>query len=319
MSWYAIEAIDEAVQDTKELLLPFDLCTWLRLALIVIFTGGGFSLVNPLNFVPSDLESNDYSGTGSYQSDIGSTTGLENQGQNAVTGLATASSSISTLLLTIIGLSLISFVFLFFYASSVFEFIYYQSLLDKDVSIRENFRKHWFKGLQYFIFEIVYLLVFAALIVALVGGFLVNPVVGFFGLILGIPAFIAVVILSRLVHDFVLLQMVKGEEGLISGWRNIWPELQSQWREVVVYLLVRFGLGIAIGIIVATLFIGILVPLVLIFGTIAFLLSLVADVIALIPLIIGIIVLGVLMLGINVITSTFIYFFVINVYNRLNS
>jgi hypothetical protein len=319
MSWYAIEAIDEAIKNTKELLLPFDLGTWLRLALIVIFTGGGIGFVNPLSFVPSDLGESNYSGTESYNSDISSTTGLENQGQNAVTGMATTSSSLSNILVAVIGLLLISFVAIFFYISSVFEFIYYQSLLDKDVSIRDNFRKHWLKGFQYFVFEIVYFLLAASLLIALFGGFMLNPLVGVFGLLLGIPVFIAFAVFSGLVHDFALLQMINAEEGLISGWRSIWPELRDQWREVAVYIIVKFGIGIALGIGVTTLSLALLIPIVFVFGVLAILFSLVADVLALIPLLVGMMMFGILVLGITVATRTFVYFFIVEVYQSLFS
>ena len=316
MSWYAIEAIDEAIKDTKELLLPFDLGTWLRLALIVIFTGGGIGFVNPVSFIPPDLEDVEYSNsTGSEVVENSST--AADSGQNSVTGMAAESSSASSTFLTALGLSLLGAIVLFFYLSSVFEFIYYQSLLDKDVSIRDNFRKHWLKGLQFFVFETAYLLLIATLIISIIAGFMVNPVLGFLGILLAIPAFIVLSVFTGLVHDFGLLQMIKGEENILSAWRSIWPELRDQWREVAVYLVVRIGIGIAIGIAMATLFFGLLIATVLLFGILALILGLVAEVLVLVPLILGLLLFGVLMLAATVVTRTFVYFFIIEVYDGL--
>jgi hypothetical protein len=39
MSWYAVDALDEAVAETRGLLSPFDPGTWLRLAVITAFAG----------------------------------------------------------------------------------------------------------------------------------------------------------------------------------------------------------------------------------------------------------------------------------------
>lgn len=320
MSWYAIEAIDKAIKDTKELLLPFNLGTWLRLALIVIFTGAGIGFVNPVNFVPSDFDKIDEVEDTRGPADLSDNNSLATESsQNAVTGLATSSSSLSNAAWAILGLFLVGLVVLIFYLSSVFEFIYYQSLLDKDVSIRENFRKHWLNGLQYFVFEIVYLLGIAALIIAIIGGFVVNPVLGIFNVFLGISAFIILAVFSGLVHDFALLQMIDGGEGLILSWRSIWPELRDQWREIAVYLVVKFGIGIAISIAVTTLIVGLLIPFIFLFGIIAVLLSLVADVLVLIPLLAGIITFGVVMLGVIIAARTFVYFFIIEVFHQLTS
>lgn len=318
MSWYAIEAIDEAIKDTKELLLPFDLGTWLRLALIVIFTGGGIGFVSPFNFVPPDFDDSERTNNTSSEvmenSSIVTTTG-----QNADTGMSTASSDISNTFWAILGLFLVGVVISLFYISSVFEFIYYQSLLDKNVSIRDNFRKHWLKGLQYFVFEALYLSLVASLIIAAIAGFIVNLSLGILAVLLAIPAFIVLAVFAGLIHDFVLLQMIDCDQNLVSGWRSLWPDLRDQWREVVVYVIVKLGIGIAIGIAVTTLFLGLLIATILVFGIIAIVLGLLAELLVLIPLLIGILILGVLMLAATIAIRTFVYFFIINVYNNLTS
>ena len=39
MVWYAVSALDDALSETQTLLLPFDLETWVRLAVITVFAG----------------------------------------------------------------------------------------------------------------------------------------------------------------------------------------------------------------------------------------------------------------------------------------
>lgn len=318
MSWYAIEAIEKAIKDTKELLLPFNLGTWLRLALIVIFTGGGIGFVDPVSFIPPDLEDVEYSNSTDSEMTQNSSK-VVNSEQNAVTGMVAASSSVSNTFWAIIGIFLIGLVVLFFYLSSVFEFIYYQSLIDKDVSIRENFKKHWLKGLQFFVFETVYLLLVAILIIAIIAGFIINFGLGVLGILLAIPALIVLAVFAGLVHDFVLLQMIKGEENMLLAWRSIWPKLRDQWREIAVYLAVRIGIGIAIGIAMVTLLFGLIIALVLVFGILALLFGLLAEILVLIPLILGMLLFGLLMLAATVITRTFVYFFIIEFYDSLTS
>lgn len=318
MSWYAVEAIDEAIKDTKELLLPFDLGTWLRLALIVIFTGAGVGFVNPFSFIPSDLDDiEDINSTSSEVAENSST--VTESGANVVTGMAPASPSVSNSVWAVFGLSLVGFVVLIFYFSSVFEFIYYQSLIDKDVSIRENFRKHWLKGLQYFIFEVVYLLFVASLIISIIAVFMVNFGLGILGVLLAIPAFIVLAVFASLVHDFVLLQMIEREENIVSSWRSLWPDLRDQWREVAVYIAVKLGIGITVSIAMTTLFFGLMIAAVLVFGIIAVILGLLAEVLVLVPLIVGTLIFGVLMLAATIAFRTFLYFFIIETYNGLTS
>jgi len=318
MSWYAVEAIDEAIKDTKDLLLPFDLGTWLRLALIVAFTGAGIGFVNPVSFIPPDLD--DIEDVNSTNSEVADNSNrVTESGANPVTGLATASSSISNTLWAIIGLSLVGLVLLVFYISSVFEFIYYQSLIDKDVSIRGNFRKHWLKGLQYFVFEIIYLLLVAALLMAIIAGFMINFGLGALGILLSIPAFIVLGVFVGLIHDFALLQMIDREQNLIASWRSLWPHIRDQWREVVIYIAVKLGIGIAIGIAMTILFFGLTIATVLIFGIIAVILGFLAEVLVLVPLLLGILLLGVLMLAVTIVIRTFLYFFIIEVYHDLTS
>lgn len=321
MSWYAVDAVEEALEDTRQLLLPFDLGTWLRLAVIVIFTGGGTGAMNPASFIPSGPGGHDPasdSGTGSY-SDFSSTDTAFETGGNAITGLATSSSSLSNTVWVVLGLFLFGVLTALLYLSSVFEFIYYQSLLERDVRIRRNFKRHWFNALRYFGFKVVYISVLLSFVAAVILGFIVNPFIGVFGVVLSIPCFIVLGVFAGLVHDFVLPEMIQEKQSLIQGWRSIWPSLQEQWREVVVYLLVKLGLGIGIGIAVSTAAIFLLVPFILVFGAFGLLFSALAEILAVVPIFIGIAAFAATLIGVTVATRTFIYFYILRVYHSISS
>lgn len=318
MSWYAIEAIEDAIEDTKQVLLPFDLGTWLRLALIVIFTGGGIGFINPVSFIPPEFDSVE-SGD-STTSELSTATGTATMSNlNSVTGMATTSTTSSSAFWALFGTALLGVIALFFYISSVFEFVYYQSLLDKNVSIRKNFRKHWLKGLQFFIFEFLYLILVIGLIISVVAAFMANFGFGLLAAGLSIPVFIVIAVFAGLVHDFALIQMIKDEENIVSAWMNIWADIRTEWREVFVYLVVKLGIGLAIGTALITLFSGAFIAIVIFFGILAIILGLIVKVLAIFPLILGMVLLGVIMLAATIAVRTFLYFFIIRVYESLSS
>lgn len=317
MSWYAIEAIDEAVEDTRELLLPFDSGTWLRLALLVVFTGGGIGFVNPVSFAPSSFDvEQDYDPGTDYNPETGAAFSTNDSMQNQ-TGMASESTSLSNALIVLILLAIAGLVTLGFYISSVFEFIYYQSLLDRDVSIRSNFRKHWMNGLRYIVFELVYLVFVASVVISLVLIFMASPLFGFFSLFVAIPVLLLLAVFAGLVHDFVLPSMIKEKKGLITSFSRIWPDIREQWREVVVYLVVKIGIGIAIGIGVATLSGVLLIPFLVVFGILAVLFAMISETLIVIPVLLGLLLFIVVLIGVSVVTKTFIYSFILVVHKKL--
>lgn len=319
MSWYAVEVISEAIEDTKELLLPFDLGTWLRLAIIVVFTGGGTGAFNPGSFMPSNPGSFEpgHSDTSSFSDTTSTVTQFEPAG--AITGAATSSISLNALALGAVALLVFALAAFFLFLTSVFEFIYYQSLLDRDVGIRKNFRKHWSNGLQYFVFKLAYLLAVLAVLAGIVLGFMATPFVGVLGIIIGIPVLIALAVFSGLVHDFALPEMIEKEKGLITSWKDVWADIREEWKEVAVYLVVKLGIGVGIGIAVTMLTLFLLIPFILVFGALAILMSLAAEVLALIPVLLGVLIFVIALLGITVVTKTFIYFYILRVYHSIRS
>lgn len=325
MTWYALEEIDEAISETKDLLLPFDLATWSKLALIVFLTGSGFNLPNgPSNYggygsQGQTGQSYDFSSMDATQMPDSSTHMMDQSPAfgDMMTGLASAEVSRFMVLavfavVLVIGLPLM-------FLSSVFEFIFYQSLFDRDVKIRKNFSRHLGKGARYFGFQLVYLLAFLGVIGLIAATLMVSNALLLIGVLLAIPVLFVLGIFSGLTHDFVLLRMMEADEKLIEAWKSFWPTLKTEWKQVAVYLIVKFFIGIVVGVAAAIVVLVVSLILLIPFGIFAVLMSMIAEVLIFIPVIIGLLTWFVVILYLGVPFRVFVYYFVILVYHDLTA
>lgn len=309
-TWHAVEAIDEALEDTKEMLLPLDFSTWTKLAVIAILTGG---IGGPNFFMPG--------GTGSNY-DTGHNTGMDGVSTSDMgamtTGAVTESSSFSTLATGFIVLTLIGFILVMLYISSIFEFIYYRSLIDREVSILEYFGENTGRGLGYFTFRIVFSLVVLAALAAFIGAAVLNPLFIIPAVLMAIPLILLVSVFATLVHDFALIEMLKEGSGMVESIENVVSEAQREWKQFGFYVLIKFFIGAAVGLF--TMFFGIFSLLII--GLPFFILGAVVYSVFQ-PLIVLVAIAGILtwlafmLYVIAVPTKTFVYFYALNVYGRL--
>jgi hypothetical protein len=321
MSWYALENLDEAMEETKELILPFDFMTWTKLAIIALLAGG----IGMPNMPSAPMQSpgqtdNVYtpdSGTSSFDSSMADPfSGIDSMG--GMTGMATGGAMSGAIVGIVVVLIL--FIGLFMYISSVFQFIYYQTVLDKKPAITENFSKHAYRGLRYFGFQIAFTIYILLTLAIPAAGFAVNEILGFIMFILvWIPLAIISVIISGLVHDFVLLRMMESDEGLIQAWRSIWPDIRSGWKQILVYLIIKAFVGIAIGLMTLIIALVLLIALLIPFGIVGFLASMVHSALLGAVIVLGVLTFTVIMLYVQVPFSTFIYAYITLVYHDLTS
>ncbi len=329
MSWYAVEELENAWEETKEVLLPFDSGTWARLVVIVILTGHGFNSSGiPSPGGDADLLEDDFGESSSYDEIYGTAlqpdldAALENVPENLMTGdylkFAPTDTPADGVLFAVLSTAVILVTALFL-ISSVFELIYYQSLLDKDVRIRKNFKKHLEGGARYFGFRIGVFVLTALVLAAVVGGFMVHTAVGIIGLLLVLFAALPVWIFLVLTHNFVLLKMIETGLGVLPSWKELWPDIKAEWKEVLVYLLVRIGLNIVFGI---TALIWALITFMILAIPVAILgvlLYLATPALAAIPLALGVIAWVILLLGAQVVFQTYLYNYAILVYHDLTT
>jgi hypothetical protein len=259
MSWNAIDALDDARDATKSLLWPLDWSVWIRLAIVGFFVGGaGFPSFNwnagNVNVGPGDV---------------------------SPPSLPADPDRILTIVLAVVAVAILVGV-AFAVVGAVMEFVLVEDLSSRDVRIRAPFDEYLGRGLRLFGFRILFVLVwllvlgvpFALVLVGSVGlgpglALLLVPLI-FLLVVLG---FVTAVVMG-LTTDFVVPAMYAEDRGVIDGWRRVWPVLREEWKEVVVYLLVRFGVsllaGIGVAIVVGLLALVAAIPFVIVGGLAAF-------------------------------------------------
>jgi hypothetical protein len=273
MSWDAIDALDDARAASQSLLLPFDVGTWARLALIAFFvgpgTGGSASAGTNASSPAVPSAEVPVGGVGPLPFPPG---GLPAPDVRSVLFVAAA--------------ALVAFVALFVVysaVSAVMQFVLVSDLAERTVRIRRPFREHLGKGLRLFGFQAaLVLLVFA--VVAVPGGllFLLGASVGPELLLLAVPVVLLAVIAGlvaalvvRLTVDFVVPAMLADDCGVLDGWRRVFPVIRGAWEEFALYVVLRFGLGILAGALLAVgiglVALVVALPFLLVGGVVAFL------------------------------------------------
>ncbi|WP_266076921.1 DUF7544 domain-containing protein [Haladaptatus caseinilyticus] len=237
MPWYAVEALDDAIEATKELLLPVEVRAWLKLSIIVLFLGG--TSISP----PT--------GGKNYQ--------LSGEFGGPFPDIPISMDTLITFTVAIVAVAILLWV-VFAGVGSLMEFAFVESLRSQDVHVRPYLRRYFGQGLRLFGFRLVlftlvllpivgFLLVFIPSILdgssslALGALFLFLPVVVVLGLFVGL--------VDGLTTNFVVPVMVLRGGGVVAGWRTFWPTLRREWKQYGVYVLLRFALSIAAGIAVS--------------------------------------------------------------------
>jgi hypothetical protein len=162
----------------------------------------------------------------------------------------------------VVGAILLGLLVLF--VGSVMEFVFVESLRTERVSVREYWREHWRKGLRLFGFRVL-LGLFVLGAVVLLAAPLLLPFLGVgtmgagllpLAFLVLVPIFLVVTIVAAVVHSFttvfVVPIMLLEDDGVIAGWRRLWPSVRNQWRQYLAYALVGIVLsilgGVAVGI-----------------------------------------------------------------------
>lgn len=230
--YHAFSAFEGAVSRTKSLLWPFNLGVWIRLAVIAFFIGGF--------------------GGGNYSfPDRG---GQEMGSMPDVFGLAP-----TTFLLVLAALIVLALVFA--YIGSVFQFVFVDCLTSGRVSLSRTFRERMGPGLSFFLFEVLLVLLFIAVMV----GFAVfGAVTGIFSgisnvvallLILPVVILLALVVglVLMLTIDFVVPVMIADGCGIVEGWRRAYGILRADLKNAAVYVIAKVVLSIVAALIMAIL------------------------------------------------------------------
>ena len=269
MPWYAFDAVDDALDATRNFLFPFSWGRWFRLAVIVFFLGGGSAGLNNVTNIPSSVPS-DGGPTPAPGPDPAPAPGPTPTMSEFLAPLSDAT-GLSPDTLVLLGAALLAgivvYVLVAVLASSVMPFVLVDALRTNDVRVRGPFKRRFWKGMRYLFFQLgVFLLLFIPIAVAVVLLVATNPaaVESFFtGIgVAGVLAALALFVVASVVvglflgftRQFVIPVMIATDSGVISSWRQFWPTLRGEWKQFLVYLFVRFVLQLGVGI--ATLVVG---------------------------------------------------------------
>jgi hypothetical protein len=242
MVYHALECVDDAVEATRDFLLPVDRGLWLKLAVVVFFLSGS-SGVGSLPNTSFSFSAGEVDVSGLPSGDV-SPAELLDQFLPVLVGLFAA--------LLLVGA-------LFALVGSVMEFVLVDALRSESVAVRASMREHLGGGLALFAFRLLLGLVVLSVLAA-TAFLLVVPAVGtgsdvqvvfgvlavlFVGLIVVVPA----AIVHGLTTEFVVPTMMHEDRGLRSAWRRFWPVLRANLGQFAVYVVVRLALTIGVGII----------------------------------------------------------------------
>jgi len=252
----ATEAIMPALEHVKKVLFsPFDWRKWAALAFIALLAG-----------VMSNGSGGNFGGSGDFGGGQ-SGASMDNAGQQAMEWLRAHTQEA---IVAGIGLVLLwlAFVLLMLYISSVFRFIFLDSVVTDKIAIRRQWRRNKAEGIAYMWWRLgfffVALLGFVVLVGIPAGGcalMIVRAVqggtpalwigavlVGLLALLLLFMWAIATAVASALTRDFVLPIMYLERVGTMDAWREFWPILLGNKMGFFIYFLLKFVCAMAGGI-----------------------------------------------------------------------
>lgn len=255
----AIDAISPAFRHAREQLLqPFRISQWLRLALVGLLAGeltsggcnGNFQMPQRRN--PS----------------MGSP--LPHIDPLAMAGLIAVLAAVGAVLYILL-----------LYVSSVMRFILFDSVLERKCEIRRGWNRRQKAGGRYFLWQLTLLaamligmtiLIGIPAAIALAAGWLSNPKQHLLPLILGgmilfllFAAFVlAVAIIHVLTKDFVIPQMALEDLNAFQAWKRLLPMLNFEKGPYAGYLLMKIvmalGVAVVVGIIALIVILIMLIP-----------------------------------------------------------
>jgi hypothetical protein len=258
----AVDTISPAFQHTKrQLLQPFRLGQWVRLALVGLLagelaSGGGCNFNVPISRPSS----------GDRLLPLG--------------GLASDPALYFGLIALLVVLGLI-FAVLLIYVNSVMRFVLFDSIVARECHVRQGWNRRQGAGFRYFLWQLSLLGVTVAAMTILIGiplgigfslGWLKAPGEHVAPLVLGgillfflfFAFVIGLMLVTVLTKDFVVPQMALEEIGAVEGWRRLLPMLKTEMGGYAGYIGMKIVMTLAaaviVGVVSAIVFLIILIP-----------------------------------------------------------
>ena len=270
MAWHSIDAIEGAIHRTIHALIePFDFWKWLKLGIIAFLIGSGGG--GGYNY-------------GNNMSNLGREDKLFSSPDSVIESISQFWNQYIIFILIVVGL-IICIILLFSYISSLMEFVFVESLVTNVVSFWAYSRKYLGLGFNLFVIRLILGLSFILLFIITMLPILI-PVFNTHGtidpklFILGLLWFISVLfvffIASGIICSFINLSIplaMYRNTGIITAFSNIFNAFKSDWKQIVVYWILRFVLSLVIGVvmlIIALIFIFVILIVAIILGLILY-------------------------------------------------
>ncbi|MFB6096765.1 MAG: hypothetical protein ABEJ74_05200 [Haloferacaceae archaeon] len=248
MVLYALREIENAGRVALDFLTPIELRRWLKLALIVLFVGGG----------GNSLSSSFNAGNASPPTGEVPLPSIDRVG----------------LVIVAVVVAAVVLLLLFALISAVMEFVFVESLRSGEVTIRRYWRRRWRQGLRLFGFRFVLFLpllllglgFLALFVLPMVAGIGAAPLLGAF-LLLPVVAVVALLVglVDGFTTVFVVPIMILTDCRVLDGWRRLWPTIRAAWKQYLAYVVLQFvltiGLGLATSIVLTIVALAALIPL----------------------------------------------------------
>lgn len=250
MALSALQHVGDAVDVTREFLFPFELRRWLKLALVAFFVGGSGGSVPTSGFDTGGFETGGPPG--------------QDPGQAPDLSLPTLTDEMLLVLAVVVG-ALLLLAVAFAVVGAVMEFVFVESLVIGEVTVRRYWGRRWGQGLRLFAFRlaiglpllVVVLGWLAVLLVPLLTGESFLPMTVF---LLGIPVvfllFVLHAVVSTFTTVFVVPIMLRRDGGVLDGWGVLWSSVKSDWKQYAAFAALWLVLTIATGL-VASIAVGI--------------------------------------------------------------
>lgn len=278
MTWYSIDAVDTALKRTKSALIePFNFWKWIKIGIIIFFLGGSVG--------GGGGGGSNFSGPGQ------SFNGIGDNGEPLITDSQflefreTLTQFLDTYLIYLmLGIGFFIGIMLFLsYISNVMEFVFVHSLVTNVVTFWAYTSQYLRQGFNLFIIRFVLGLVFLSILIISMlpivlpmlnspGDLHIGMLIGGIFLLIGVLLILAII--SGIIESFINLSIPMSmyqNTGIIAAFKKVLGLFKADWKQIIIYWVVRFFLWIIVGIIMA---LAALILFIVVFG-ILFMLGLV--------------------------------------------
>ncbi len=274
MTWHSIDAVDTALKRTKNALIePFNFWKWIKLGIIILLIGGS---------VGGGGGGSNFSSTGPNFNGIG------DNGEPLITDSQffeyreMFTQFLDTFLIYfLLGIGFfIGIILLRSYISNVMEFVFVNSLVTNVVTFWAYTRQYLRQGFNLFMIRLVLGLAFLSMLIISMlpiilpildspGDFHIGMFIGSIFLFAGVLLILAII--SGIIESFINLSIPMSmyqNTGIIAAFKKVLGLFKADWKQIIVYWVVRFFLRIIVGIIVG---LAALIIFIVVFGIISIL------------------------------------------------